>query len=172
MKISCLYYVFNKINLEVISNQFWSFNKLEKFKDWCCLCLHSDTDMMAEAVAVLKDTISTHDLDPRYESTECRNRVAALYLPLIAVAMEVLPSLHGYESDREEQLVSENVAMAIATSSVLQKSTSTELQSQVCFHVLFDFVSIRRFKYFGIVHLISKHCTCLFKRNQIKYAQA
>lgn len=87
---------------------------------------------MAEAVDVLKDTISTHDLDSRYETTECRNRIAALYLPLIAVAMEVLPSLHGYESERDEQLINENVAMAIATSSVLQKSASTDLQSQVC----------------------------------------
>jgi len=86
---------------------------------------------MTNAVDILKDIVSTHDLDTRYETAQCRNRIASLYLPLLGVAMEVLPYLHGYESDRDEQLINENVAMAIATSSVLSKSSTGDLQSQV-----------------------------------------
>ena len=90
---------------------------------------------MTDAVEVLRDIISTHDQDSRYESSLCRNRVASLYLPLIGVAMEVLPYLHGYESDRDEQLINENVANAIANSSVLSKSSTGDLQSQVCLFI-------------------------------------
>uniref|UniRef100_A0A7M5X2J4 Dedicator of cytokinesis protein 7 n=2 Tax=Clytia hemisphaerica TaxID=252671 RepID=A0A7M5X2J4_9CNID len=91
----------------------------------------NDLDIMTDAVEVLRDIISTHDQDSRYESSLCRGRVASLYLPLIGVAMEVLPYLHGYESDRDEQLINENVANAIANSSVLSKSSTGDLQSQM-----------------------------------------
>lgn len=91
----------------------------------------NDIDIMTEAVDVLKDLMSTHDQDSRYDNGQIRNRVASLYLPLVGIAMEVLPYLHGYESDRDEQLINESVAMAIANSSVLSKSSAGDLQSQV-----------------------------------------
>ena len=86
---------------------------------------------MTEAVDILRNVISTHDLDTRYESAVTRSRVASLYMPLIGVAMEILSYLHGYESDRDEQLINESVANAIANSSVLSKSSTGDLQSQV-----------------------------------------
>ncbi|XP_057299405.1 dedicator of cytokinesis protein 7-like isoform X1 [Hydractinia symbiolongicarpus] len=109
----------------------------------------NDLEIMTQSVDVLKDIISCHDLDSRYESKECRNAIAALYLPLLAIAMEVLHTLHGYESDKDE-LINENVAMAIATSSVLQKSAGAdnraELQSQMSTkHVKLSLESTRNF---------------------------
>ena len=73
---------------------------------------------------VLKDVILSHDIDSRYDSIECRNRIASLYLPLMAIAMEVLHMLHGYEADKEG-LIDESVATAISTSSVNQRSMSS-----------------------------------------------
>ena len=92
------------------------------------LFISSDTDIMSQSVDVLKDIISAHDIDSRFDSPECRSRIAALYLPLMAIAMEALPMLHGYESEKDD-LINENVAMAIATSSVLQKQSSADLTS-------------------------------------------
>ena len=92
------------------------------------LFICSDTDIMSQSVDVLKDIISAHDIDSRFDSQECRSRIAALYLPLMAIAMEALPMLHGYESEKDD-LINENVAMAIATSSVLQKQSSPDLTS-------------------------------------------
>ena len=89
---------------------------------------------MTEAVDILRSVVSTHDLDTRYETPIARNRVASLYLPLIGVAMEVLSYLHGYESDRDDQLINESVANAIANSSVLSKQSAGDLQSQVIFY--------------------------------------
>ena len=86
---------------------------------------------MTEAVDILRNVISTHDLDTRYETAASRSRVAILYLPLVGVAMEVLSYLHGYESDRDDQLINESVANAIANSSVLSKQSAGDLQSQV-----------------------------------------
>ena len=48
--------------------------------------------------------------------------------------MEVLSYLHGYESDRDDQLINESVANAIANSSVLSKQSAGDLQSQVIFY--------------------------------------
>ena len=67
----------------------------------------------------------SHDIDSRYDSIECRNRIAALYIPLLAISMEVLHMLHGYEADNKEGLIDESVAAAISTSSVNQRSMSS-----------------------------------------------
>lgn len=88
-------------------------------------------------VNVLKDVILSHDVDSRYDSIECRNRIASLYLPLLAIGMEVLHTLYGYESDKDG-LIDENVATAIATSTVNQRVVSADsradLQNQVSFY--------------------------------------
>lgn len=43
--------------------------------------------------------MTCHDCDPRYAEPECRARVAALYLPLLGIIMDVLPQLHGYQME-------------------------------------------------------------------------
>lgn len=65
-----------------------------------------------------------HDGDPRYSSHEARRRVAALYLPLLSVVMDVLPLLHHWSGDKGDRYANEeintptninhNVALAIA----------------------------------------------------------
>ena len=93
---------------------------------------------MSQAVDIVKDAISMHDIDNRYDSPECRSRIAALYLPLLAIIMEVLPTLYGYESEKDD-LINESVANAIATSSVLQKNRDDrqEIQPQVNFFFVY-----------------------------------
>ena len=92
---------------------------------------------MKQAVDVVRDLIASHDMDSRYDSLVCRNRIAALYLPLLAITMDVLGQLYGFESEKES-VISEDVAMAIAMSSVsgttrgmLRNDSRVDLQSQV-----------------------------------------
>ncbi|XP_065674534.1 dedicator of cytokinesis protein 7 isoform X2 [Hydra vulgaris] len=92
----------------------------------------NENEAMSQAVDIVKDAISLHDVDSRYDLPECRSRIASLYLPLLAIVMEILPTLHGYESEKDE-LINESVANAIATSSVLQKNRDDrqDIQSQI-----------------------------------------
>jgi len=95
----------------------------------------NEQDLMKQAVDVIRDLIASHDLDPRYDSVVCRNRIAALYVPLIAIVMDVLTQLSGYESEKDS-VISEDVAMAIAMSSVpiprsmMKQDSRIELQTQ------------------------------------------
>ena len=105
----------------------------------CFNYLSSEQDLMKQAVDVIKDLISSHDGDSRYDSTVCRSRIAALYMPLLAITMDILPQLYGFESEKDS-VISEAVAMAIAMSSVPSKQVSiprddsrVDLQSQVSF---------------------------------------
>lgn len=80
--------------------------------------------MHSKAVETVKCLLFWHDIDPRYSSPEARRRVAALYLPLLSVAMDVLPLLHHGGADRADRYSTEEssaptninhtVAMAIA----------------------------------------------------------
>lgn len=75
-----------------------------------------------KAVDTIKSLLAWHDSDTRYSSPEARRRVAALYLPLLSIAMDVLPFLHrwfGDKSDRysneeEPTNINQTVALAIA----------------------------------------------------------
>ncbi|XP_050313244.1 dedicator of cytokinesis protein 7 isoform X2 [Anthonomus grandis grandis] len=76
-----------------------------------------------KAVETLKTFLSWHDCDSRYLSPEAKNRVGALYFPLLSVAMDVLPLLHTFSQDKIEKFVHDdlgpsninpNVAMLIA----------------------------------------------------------
>lgn len=66
--------------------------------------------------------LSWHDSDPRYNSPEAKQRVAALYLPLLSITMDVLPILHHFSSDKTQynnddlipNNINQTVAMAIA----------------------------------------------------------
>ena len=96
---------------------------------------------MKQAVDVIRDLIASHDLDQRYDSTICRNRIAALYLPLLAIVMDVLNQLSGFESEKDS-VISQDIAMAIAMSSVpisrtvSKQDSRVDLQQQVKFSVI------------------------------------
>lgn len=70
----------------------------------------------------IKFLLSWHDSDPRYSSPEARQRVAALYLPLLSIVMDVLPILHHFNMDKTQynnedigpSNINQTVAMAIA----------------------------------------------------------
>lgn len=78
--------------------------------------------MHSKAVDTVKILLSWHDNDPRYNSPEARQRVAALYLPLLSIAMDVLPILHHFHADKTQYSteeaapcnINQTVAMAIA----------------------------------------------------------
>eukprot|EP00794_Sanderia_malayensis_P007879 gene7879-8730_t len=96
----------------------------------------NEVDLMKQAVDVIRDLIASHDLDCRYDSLVCRNRIAALYLPLLAIVMDVSNQLYEFESEKDS-VISEDVAMAIAMSSIPTTSrgmsrndSRMELQSQ------------------------------------------
>lgn len=81
------------------------------------------SSLHSKAVDTVKSLLSWHDSDPRYGSLDARRRVAALYLPLLSVAMDVLPLLHHWSSDKSDRYsaeenctsnITENVALAIA----------------------------------------------------------
>lgn len=77
-----------------------------------------------KAVDTLKSLLSWHDSDPRYSSLEAKRRVAALYLPILSIAMDCLPILLyykfeklNYSSENESNgpaNINQTVALAIA----------------------------------------------------------
>ena len=40
-------------------------------------------DVHTKSISLVRNLLTTHDLDPRYSEPECRARVANLYLPVI-----------------------------------------------------------------------------------------
>lgn len=83
----------------------------------------SNTSLHSKAVDTVRSLLSWHDSDVRYTSSDARRRVAALYLPLLSIAMDVLPLLHHCGSDKSDRYsfedsgssnINENVALAIA----------------------------------------------------------
>ncbi|XP_021924154.1 dedicator of cytokinesis protein 6 isoform X3 [Zootermopsis nevadensis] len=97
-----------------------------------------------KVVNLVRNLMTCHDCDPRYAEPECRARVAALYLPLLGIIMDVLPQLYGYHMETRGQTlllptlddtepqngINQSVAMAIAgTSAFGQKTSDTETRS-------------------------------------------
>lgn len=87
----------------------------------------------------IKSLLSWHDSDPRYASLEARRRVAALYLPLLSIAMDVLPLLHRWASDKGDRYPSDeastniNQTVALAIAGKLSPVTCETLQSVILF---------------------------------------
>lgn len=96
----------------------------------------SQTSLHAKAVDTVRFLLSWHDSDPRYASSEAKQRVAALYLPLLSIAMDVLPILHHFSSEKtqyntNDDLVSSNInqTVAMAIAGKFQPSTCDSFQS-------------------------------------------
>lgn len=79
--------------------------------------------MHSKVVATVRNLLACHDSDPRYAAPECRMRVAALYIPLLAITMDALPLLYHWQLEHRDKFsseeygssgISQNVALAIA----------------------------------------------------------
>lgn len=87
----------------------------------------------------MKALLAWHECDPRYSSPDARKRVAALYLPLLSVAMDVLPYLYYWNGDGTDRFSAEkencppniNQTVAMAISGNLT-STTCESYATVC----------------------------------------
>uniref|UniRef100_A0A8C9MLF3 Dedicator of cytokinesis 8 n=1 Tax=Serinus canaria TaxID=9135 RepID=A0A8C9MLF3_SERCA len=85
-----------------------------------------------KAVNAILSLLSSHDLDPRCSKKEVKNKIAALYLPLVGIILDSLPQLHDFtisdirsgkgrtgnpEEDQDSSgAISQSVALAIAGS--------------------------------------------------------
>lgn len=92
-----------------------------------------NASLHAKAVNMVRNLLTVHDGDPRYEDPDCRARVAALYLPLLTIVMDNLPQLHGWQErgrsllsceDEPQPGINQSVAMAIAGTSMFSTRTS------------------------------------------------
>ncbi len=55
---------------------------------YVCIILCRNSKLREQAFQVLRDLLASHDSDARYNSPECRARIASLYLPLLSVVMD------------------------------------------------------------------------------------
>lgn len=90
--------------------------------------------MHSKAVDTIKSLLSWHDTDPRYASKDAKMRVAALYLPILSIAMDVLPLLYHFAIDKSERYedmapVNINPAIAGVIAGTLPSSTCESFQT-------------------------------------------
>ncbi|XP_064626372.1 dedicator of cytokinesis protein 7-like isoform X5 [Lineus longissimus] len=78
-----------------------------------------------KAINVIRNLLTSHDMDPRYSDPEVKARVAMLYLPLINIVIDALPQLYDPNQEGkprsgpssffdDERGIDRDVAMAIA----------------------------------------------------------
>lgn len=101
-------------------------------------------------VDTLRNLLAAHDCDPRYSNPDTKGRVAALYLPLLAIVMDSLPILYytsseshrgngGNSSDEAffiNNPINQTVAMAIAgtTKTITTATNYYDPYQQVSFY--------------------------------------
>ncbi|KAG8455210.1 hypothetical protein GDO86_001415 [Hymenochirus boettgeri] len=92
--------------------------------------LESETEginkVQRKAIGAIYNLLSSHDLDPRYQRTEIKSRISALYLPLVGTILDALPQLHDFSDTRNVKArnldedpetpstINPSVAMAVA----------------------------------------------------------
>ncbi|XP_053322371.1 dedicator of cytokinesis protein 8 isoform X2 [Spea bombifrons] len=96
-----------------------------------------------KAINAVYSLLSSHDLDPRCQKTEIKNKIAALYLPLVSTILDALPQLHDLSvldsrggkirnADEEQDTpspINPNVAMAVAGNHFNLKPSAMTLTS-------------------------------------------
>ncbi|KAM4052801.1 dedicator of cytokinesis protein 8 isoform 2-T2 [Anomaloglossus baeobatrachus] len=96
-----------------------------------------------KAINAVHNLLSSHDLDPRCQKIEIKNKIAALYLPLVSTILDAIPQLHDFSvldsksgrtrSPEEEpetpSLINPNVAMAVAGNQFGLKPSPVTLSS-------------------------------------------
>lgn len=74
-------------------------------------------------MATVRNLLACHDADARYSAPECKMRVAALYIPILAITMDALPLLYHWQVENRDKFyatdeygssINQNVALAIA----------------------------------------------------------
>ncbi len=53
----------------------------------------------------MKNLLTSHDVDVRFQDKDTRHRVANLYLPLIAIIIDNLPKLFAWSTEGEVRIV-------------------------------------------------------------------
>ena len=56
----------------------------------------SQPQLQGRATNTIRNLLSSHDSDDRYESPEARARVASLYIPLVHIVIDALPILNDF----------------------------------------------------------------------------
>ncbi|XP_056378742.1 dedicator of cytokinesis protein 8 isoform X2 [Hyla sarda] len=94
-----------------------------------------------KAINAIHSLLSSHDLDPRYQKTEIKNKIAALYLPLVSTILDAVPQLHDFSvldsktgkprstEEEPETQINPNVAMAVAGNQFGLRPSSVTLSS-------------------------------------------
>uniref|UniRef100_A0A1Q3G270 Putative ph domain-containing protein n=1 Tax=Culex tarsalis TaxID=7177 RepID=A0A1Q3G270_CULTA len=64
----------------------------------------SNPPLHGKAIRCLRNLMTSHDLDSRYNEVEARARVAALYIPLLGIVMDTIPQLHTPVAESHDRL--------------------------------------------------------------------
>ncbi|CAH2294063.1 dedicator of cytokinesis 8 isoform X1 [Pelobates cultripes] len=92
-----------------------------------------------KAINSIHNLLRSHDLDPRCQKIEVKNKIAALYLPLVSTILDALPQLHDFtvldtrngkvrNTDDEQETpspINPSVAMAVAGNFNIKPSSMT-----------------------------------------------
>lgn len=62
--------------------------------------LHRASLLHKKAISAVHNQLCSHDVDPRYTDATVKAKVAELYLPLLSLARDTLPRLHGFAGQR------------------------------------------------------------------------
>uniref|UniRef100_A0A8C5LM28 Dedicator of cytokinesis 8 n=1 Tax=Leptobrachium leishanense TaxID=445787 RepID=A0A8C5LM28_9ANUR len=103
--------------------------------------LDSETEgiskVQRKAINAIHNLLRSHDLDPRCQRTEVKNKIAALYLPLVSTILDALPQLHDFSDTRSGKArstddeqdspspINPSVAMAVAGNFTIKTSSMT-----------------------------------------------
>lgn len=58
--------------------------------------LHRASLLHKKAITAVHNLLCSHDVDSRYTDATVKAKVAELYLPLLSLARDTLPRLHGF----------------------------------------------------------------------------
>ena len=102
----------------------------------CC----SNPTVHERAIGVVCNLLYCHDLDPRFNDSQMRSKIAQLYLPLINIACDVHDQLWDPSSTSRTSTTNKtadgidlSIARAISTSSVVgARNIGVELALKVC----------------------------------------
>ncbi|KAK8766565.1 hypothetical protein V5799_006661 [Amblyomma americanum] len=119
----------------------------------------SNSMLQAKAVNMVRNLLTVHDWDPRFTDLDTvRPRVAALYLPLIAVVVDALPCLFEWRPEvrvrfaegselnakRRPPSIHQAVAMAIAGSTVPWRESAEHSNTYAHLPILISTFFLRR----------------------------
>ncbi len=62
-------------------------------------------EVHSRAVNSIRNLLAGHDADPRFKDSECRARVANLYLPIVGIMIDNLAKLYSWPTEGETRIV-------------------------------------------------------------------